>query len=504
MGKILMILEVSQKQAYIFSSKKLKENAVRSADINYVTSSRFFQETAETLYDEQSNFVYSGGGHTVLQFEDKDSATHFASVVTETALRQFSGVELFVKQLAYDPEKSPGDNLLALTQALERKKSLREASFRQMDLGLEALDPGTFQPVELSASKAKGAAEGLAAPAGYTFPVDFAELAGAGKETDNFIAVIHIDGNAMGKRVEKVYKNCSDSWLECCKSLRRFSEGIQRDFESAFLETADEVIRRADIGSTLPIRPVILAGDDVCFVTAGKIGLECARIFLERLAAKTDSGGDHYAACAGVALVHQKYPFHLAYRLAEELCSNAKRFGAEIDKDGGVSAIDWHIEFGQLKDSLSALREDYITEDGCRLELRPLAVLWPEEADLGRNGDVRTYQFFKAMCREMQRASHGIARSKVKGLRTALKQGKMESQFFLQESQALDLLYCTFDARFRDENARLEQYRKALSGDGGVDKSAFLPVGKSKVERCLYFDAIEVMDHCRFLEEAEV
>ena len=36
----LMILEVSQKQAYIFASRRLRENAARSEDIRYVTESR--------------------------------------------------------------------------------------------------------------------------------------------------------------------------------------------------------------------------------------------------------------------------------------------------------------------------------------------------------------------------------------------------------------------------------------------------------------------------------
>ena len=32
------------------------------------------------------------------------------------------------------------------------------------------------------------------------------------------------------------------------------------------------------------------------------------------------------------------------------VCSNAKRFGARLDEDSRISALDWHVEFGQLKD----------------------------------------------------------------------------------------------------------------------------------------------------------
>ena len=44
------------------------------------------------------------------------------------------------------------------------------------------------------------------------------------------------------------------------------------------------------------------------------------------------------------------------YDMAEQLCSSAKRFGAGLDPECGISAIDWHIEFGQLKDSLAEIR----------------------------------------------------------------------------------------------------------------------------------------------------
>lgn len=112
------------------------------------------------------------------------------------------------------------------------------------------------------------------------------------------------------------------------------------------------------------------------FCLPGQLGLECARLFLEHLTDKINAQDDKsYAACAGVALVHTKYPFHAAYDLAEQLCSSAKKFGASIDAEGRVSAMDWHIEYGQLKDTLGEIRADYATEDGGRMELRPVVVL---------------------------------------------------------------------------------------------------------------------------------
>ena len=140
LDRVLTILEVSRKQDYIFSSKKLRENADRSNEIAYVTGSEFFRESAKNLYDEQRNMVYAGGGHTVLQFDSADQAVAFTRAVTEDALRRFEGMEIFAKTLPYDESKTPGENLNALSAALERKKAFRQSSFRQMSFGIEALD----------------------------------------------------------------------------------------------------------------------------------------------------------------------------------------------------------------------------------------------------------------------------------------------------------------------------------------------------------------------------
>lgn len=498
MKKILMILEVSRKQDYIFSSRKLRENISRSKNINRVTGSKFFQKAAGRFYNETENLVYTGGGHTVLQFNDSQTAAAFARQVTSKAIREFDGMEIFVKQMPYDEGKTPGENLTALSTALEAKKALRCASFRQLSTGVEALDPERFQPVQLCTPQPVQYEELLTAPAGWEFPAQFKDLAG----DDNFIAVVHVDGNAMGKRVQKLYQEKRDSWEACRESLQRFSRGIQADFERAFQETVEKLCRCLPTLEPpfLPIRPVILAGDDVCFVTAGSIGLECARVFLECLTAlKNPEDGLPYAACAGVALVHQKYPFHQAYNLAEELCSNAKKFGAELDPEGRVSSMDWHIEFGQLKGRLEEIREDYESGDGSRLELRPVTVTVPGELSLEKTCGVRTYSFFRGMCQAMKGEYGNTARGKIKNLRTAFKQGKVESQFFLWSNEVENLMEHSFEAKYQTDTERMAQYRAIFNRTASFHKEPFLDVNGT--ERCLFFDAIELIDHCDFLEE---
>ena len=240
-------------------------------------------------------------------------------------------------------------------------------------------------------------------------------------------------------------------------------------------------------------------------MTAGCIGLECARIFLEKLA-KKENKEDHkkYAACAGVAIVHTKYPFHQAYQLSEELCSNAKKYGASLDENGSISAIDWHIEFGQLKDNLAEIRKDYETDDGNRLELRPYIVVSPDR----QRETIRDYQYFRTLCMRLKDNKDQIARSKVKEWRTALKQGKVESMYFLHDKKMKDILYHIFGSMYRMEQEKSEQLLHIMKHKEASLLQSFAVIDKTEIgsstqekEHCLFFDAIEMMDHCKFIEE---
>lgn len=488
-----MIIEVSKKQDYIFSKKKLKENVERSNIINYVTSNEFFTKEASKYYSTKENFIYSGGGHTVLQFNDKNTAINFAKTITEFTMMNFDGLELFVKQINYDNTKSPSENFLTLSQELEKKKSLRKTGFKRFDFGFEKIDE-EIKNNNINFNKT------ISAPYNYTFTNDFSDFA----DNENFIAVVHIDGNAMGKRVESIYGASSD-FNTCCEKIKRFSECIQSDFETAFNSTVLKIIDTYKIeNNILPIRPVILAGDDVCFVSSGNIGLECARIFLENLSNLVNSEDKlPYSACAGVAIVKLKYPFHKAYDLSEELCSNAKKYGFYLDENSRVSAMDWHIEFNQIKDNLSAIREDYITDDGAYLNLRPMSVVIPDKS-VDKNSICleRTYEFFNKLCKAMQGEYGKVARSKIKQMRQALKQGEEESKYYIKYNNIEDILYNFFDSKYFEKDLRYKKYYIKLKNKEGIEKETFVNIDDEK--RCVFFDAIEMIDHYTVLEEVDL
>ncbi len=517
--RYLMILEVSQKQAYIFASTKLKDNIANSEAICKVTDAGYFEGLAKAGvldFSKEENLVYAGGGHTVLEFASEKQAKSFAYSVSKAVRQEFHEIELFIKTMPYDEEKTPGENLEELSKQLERKKSIRQASFHQGTFGVERIQADLRKPVPMIEKEqmfdVKWDAPTEYIPSGFK-PVWKLEDIGNKKQKSSFIAVVHIDGNAMGKRVEQVRAGQEGKGWDAYKTaLRKFSDDIDNAFKRAYKEMADEIaeaVLAGRLGSlelengTFPVRRIILAGDDVCFVTEGRIGIEAARIFIEKLSAIENEYG-RFTACAGVAVVHQKYPFYKAYEMSELLCSNAKKYIASFQdkvEDAGAKgcAIDWHIEYGEIMDSLAQVRKMYDTNEDTdtdngkkRLELRPY--LLSGEQELMEQDPARQYSGFKMLMKQITKGiqEESIAKGKLKELRSALKEGEKSAKYYMESHLMDDLLLLPYEGR--------EINTDGIGRGKGMERKIFVQTADGEI-RSLLFDAIELVDTFIDLDE---
>lgn len=462
MQRYLTILEVSQKQAYIFASNKLIENIVNSEVIAKILSPEYLSEVLKDIgYSDERNMVYSGGGHTILEFETKEKAYQCVALLTETIYRDFDGLSVFAKTIPYNETESPKNNLEELTSQLELKKSKRQSFFHQGTYGVEKVDSTTLDIIpegEESEEKRKIReneynVEQSFYPQGVTPVTAFKELGGTRNES-NFIAVIHVDGNGMGKRLDEFYDTLGAAdWSTTKARLRQFSESIDADFKQAFRNMALIVGSNQANGklkglsikdNQFPLRRIITAGDDICFVAEGRIGIECAAVFIEELNKLSNAvDGQPYTACAGVALVHMKYPFYEAYELAEQLCSSAKSFGSNISpQDNGrfVSSIDWHIEFGEMGDSLEDIRGNYISADGEQLLMRPYLITAPAAIMENPTLTNRKYSNFKKMITFLQKKEDSYPAGKLKELHRVLKSGAVSTANYLRFNRMEELI----------------------------------------------------------------
>jgi len=515
----LAIVEVGQKQAYIFGSKRLADNVKRSGAIRYVT---------EELYLEcnltEDHLFYAGGGHSVFWFDSREEAQTAMRLLCRKAYCDYDGMMVFTYIMRCDMDKTPGDNLLQLMAELEAKKSLRAAAFYCKDVGIECLNLVDYSPdILFTGERPK---EGKLPEFGQKKePNEFDELTGE----DNFLAIVHLDGNSMGKKVAEIAKACGDQWEECRREHQQFSQRVDNAFQKAMEATVRQVEawqqegKLASLGFTAeskyhPIRSVIAAGDDICFITPASIGLSCARYFIKQLTPSLR--GDEinqpqqpecFSACAGVAMIHKKMPFYQAYQLSEALCGSAKRYAAQLrerETDEGdtrnaqwasasaaqresmlrqdrISTIDWSIVFGQLPESLSALNKQYVAKDSgsgeteddpiSLITMRPLSVIG------GEKDSCRTCEQFDKVNKRI--CNKAFPSSKVKALRPAIANGEEALKYQVRMSSLSKLL--------DDKEERFHPYVCRKEEEDGF------PIW---VKRCLYFDPIEVMDHYLALE----
>ena len=150
-------------------------------------------------------------------------------------------------------------------------------------------------------------------------------------DRNDWIAVIHADGNGLGKVVQAVGKQ-KDVFKEFSQKLDLATkEAANQAFIVVFNKFKDKRI--------IPIRPVVLSGDDMTVIIRGDLAIDYAKAFISAFEDKTKEhlgeilkgkqvfaeDKDYLTACAGIAFIKSSYPFYYGYQLAEDLCGEAKK-----------------------------------------------------------------------------------------------------------------------------------------------------------------------------------
>jgi len=154
----------------------------------------------------------------------------------------------------------------------------------------------------------------------------------------NKLAVIHIDGNGLGKLIPKLKEVCG---LELDEFSVKLNEATQESFKFA--------------KENKKVRDVILGGDDVTVICNANDALSFTQIFLKDFEKNTKDIGA-LTACAGIAYCNEKYPFHYAVDLAEALCKEAKNHSSREH-----SCLMFHNIQGSHYQSWDKFVEDELT-----------------------------------------------------------------------------------------------------------------------------------------------
>lgn len=394
---ILALYDVSGIQDYIFQSNRMRENIGASAIVGRVLQGllpdvlkglgkdkiKLEWETQEefTFLNDSTvsiEIIYNGGGNALVAFRYIDD---FHQVNEELSLKLLH--TSYSLHLAIAAIESDGQNFVADKRRLDRRLTEVKArmlrprpagafpfSEQEARSGLPITDYDSHTRQNVSALQKRKLAQGHEkAKEVIQFPgtgqftewaLEMEHLVRARGE-DSYVAVVHIDGNSMGAQIRSMldtWEKESYSYSRAVSAMRKLSLGITNQFRTEFENTIKDLMNRIPSDhwlngrKQLPVRPLIMDGDDVTFVCAAEWGLPLTAELLRRL----EQGGvdnDCHAkqdvvsmsACAGVAFVHSHFPFNIAYEVSEACCRSAKQAKWKTGEEKG-SYIDFKVVRG--------------------------------------------------------------------------------------------------------------------------------------------------------------
>lgn len=515
----LTALDTSQIQSYVFGSNRLVENIGASELVERATHQWVYEalptsnnvtrpgerdgglDDGRRVPDVAAEIIYAGGGNTVILFAEHPQAVAFMERLTRRILRDAPGLQITVAHRDFEWETEA--LALAVQETLggrlAAKKAFPQPSLPLLGQSVTASCASTGLPAsEIHEGRrvsreihAKLSAQGLGearlnrlAPrvteGGWEFRNDFDAL-GRERGEESYLAVVHADGNRMGQRVEAVaaaYATPAQN-RAYIEAMRHFSRDIEAAAQAALAAALDALIESLKThpkwpGATgdFPVRPVVFGGDDVTFVCNARYGLPLAVAYLESFEDETRKRLDEplYAA-AGVTIFKTHYPFARAYRLAEQLCASAKRRIRDTGRDG--AAVDWHFAISGIAGDLAAIRrrEYRVALDAAAPKSNDANLIMRPVLLDAASGDWRAWRVFTALAAEFAHPDGEWydRRNKVKALREALRSGPDAVREFIR-TYRLDALPGT-----EELNAEARQTGWTAG-------------------RCVYFDAIEMMD----------
>ncbi|MCM1168036.1 MAG: hypothetical protein NC401_18795 [Ruminococcus sp.] len=183
------------------------------------------------------------------------------------------------------------------------------------------------------------------------------DIIGENKGTESLLAVIYVDGNAMGKKV----KGCTEGksgYTECVKALRELSEKTNKTFVERPLNAIEKMLDEELPDSRSKRRTVIAGGDEITIICHARAAMDIAKTYFQTLEeenAALEEDKRNYA-CMGIAIAHSHAPFADVYRIAEQCCESGKKKSRA--KNSAVNYVDFHFCRAGITNDLDVIREN--------------------------------------------------------------------------------------------------------------------------------------------------
>ena len=215
-------------------------------------------------------------------------------------------------------------------------------------------------------------------------------------------------------------------------AMRLLSKTIANVYEDSFYRMVS-AIETISGKNPLPIRCLIMDGDDLTFICGARFALPAVVFFMRQLMELADSTLS-VTACAGIAFVRSHFPFRIAYQIAEECCDNAKKnWYKDRCHNGKAGYLDYHIVQGAYTQEMEKQR------DRKSIRVRPFRVA--EETDISR---FESIDFLNSIQKLLVQEKDGVRvwpRNRLEKLYKAYLRGQQEIRLLGEEflSRGYDL-----------------------------------------------------------------
>lgn len=423
MTKYLYGASVQGIQGFIFQTNKLAEIVGASELVEEICTTKFWEMAR--INKEDPNIILNAAGNIKYIFEDRDKCHEFVRQFPKAVMEMAPGITISQAVVEYEEGKL-NESLQKLEEKLREQRNKVSIPFEVGFMGterarrtggvgfinrekrnkdIEVIDEATHLKRQQSdpyyTYKIKEQTNNLFTKVSgikiedLDFKTDLAFNIDKITETGNnsWIAVIHVDGNGLGKIIQNLNKELEgQSDKEVQEAFQTFSKKIEQSTKEAAQEAFKAVVEKEKRkGKTYPIRPVVLGGDDLTVIIRADLALDFTKTFLERF---EDSTCTHFkflenhgimdfkngiTACAGIAFVQKSYPFHYAIDLAEKLCVEAKNFVKDEKKFKFKFVPKSALSFFKVQDSyiesrLEDIRERVLNADGLSFDYGPYLI----------------------------------------------------------------------------------------------------------------------------------
>lgn len=362
-------------QNFIFQTNKLREIVGASELVEQICTQKF-KDLLNDNYKEENCILHAAGNIKYI-FDNEEDCKKIVRIFPKTIAEFAPGIT--VSQAVVKMEREFSEFNKAVNELEKRLRTQRNKPMRSQTLGLMGilrsnqtglpvvdirkeifLDAGTKAKRDVFTKKDNPNFELTKSLCNTAFGIDKMYGRQIAYDIENitmqndWIAIIHADGNGLGQVVQSIG---TDS-----KKFKEFSEKLDKATKNAAVEAFTSL--GIDKNGFIPIRPIVLGGDDFTVICRADLALNYVTSFIQNFEKEThfvnnfvDEKGNkilpfnNLTACAGIAFIKSSFPFYYGYELAESLCSRAKKDAKENLKEDELAKSC--LMFHKVQDSFT-------------------------------------------------------------------------------------------------------------------------------------------------------